>query len=316
MKKCFEIIKKIYKYYIVRPIRAQRLLRVLVKHKKQNDAFLITSYQIGDMIYAMAYANALSQRLKSEGKQLIMYLAENRKPFLNLYEFDFEVRLWDNTDTHMMKSMQDLNLSHRNVLKGLKKDIYTAVAPCMLSDQKSNHRDCLDIIRNDMFFVPDAPIQYPRFENAPVTAIPDFETIKDRVVVINPYSNAIKGRFDIFDMISEYLVSKGYIVYSNVIKEQVPAKGSKPLDCSVFEFFNICNKIPLVVSIRSGIIDLTISANTRFFVIYPERRLHDGFYNIYTLKAWQTKNVVEEAVHSSNESTMEHFKKFIITNNL
>lgn len=310
------IINKFIKYYIARPIRAYRLLSALIKHKHQNEAFLITSYQIGDMIYAFAYANALNQRLKSEGKRLILYLAENRKSFLNLYDFDFEVRLWDNTDARMMKSVQDLNFSHRHVICGLKHDIYSAIAPCILKDQKSNNKDCLEIIRNSMYFVPEAEIQYPKFDSTHVTAIANFETVKDKVAIINPYSNALKGRFEIFDIISEYLVSKGYIVYSNVIKDQVPTKGSIPLDCSIFEFYNICNQVPLVVSIRSGIIDLAVSANTKFFVVYPERRLHDGFFNIYTLKAWQTKNVIVEAIHVNNETTMNQFVNFVNLNNL
>ena len=311
-----DLFRKVYKYYISGPVKAHRLFNKLTKQKNNDEAYLIASYQIGDIIYSFAYVNALCERLKGEGKRLVVYLADNRKDFLSLYDFDFEVRYWNHNDSNMMVSVQMLNFLPRYVLKGIKNDIYTAIAPAMLKDQITNKRDCLSIIKEDMFFVPNARIDYPHFPDNPVMSIPDLDATKDRIAVINQYSNALKDRLDVFDEISEYLVDKGYVVYSNVVKGQIPAKGSKPLNCSIFEFYNICNQIPLVVSIRSGIIDLAISANTRFFVIYPERRLHDGFFNIYTLKAWQTNNVIEEAIHVNNESTMNQFVSFVNLNNL
>ena len=311
-----KIINKVIKYKIARPYYASKFYRKLLSEKKDNEAFLITSYQIGDMIYALAYVEALKRRLEVENKNLIIYLADNRKNFLSLYDIDIETRFWDHNDMKVKKYMQHLNLSPRYVAKGLKHDIYTAIAPCILKDYQTNKRDCLAIIRDNMYRVSHPQIVYPKLPGVKIESIPDFESIKGRVAVLNQYSNALKDRLEVFDEISEYLISKGYIVYSNVINDQIPSKGSKPLTCGILEFYEICNYVPLVVSIRSGIIDFCISANTRFFVIYPDRRRGDGFFDVYTLKAWQTKNVIEEIFHVDNANTMEHFIDFVKFNNL
>lgn len=108
------------------------------------------------------------------------------------------------------------------------------------------------------------------------------------------------------------LRKKGYDVYTNVVGDQQSVEGTRPLDCPIFELYNICNEIPLFISIRSGIIDFCVSAKCKLFIISFGLRkfMTNDFYYTNELKYWQTGNVTE-FIHKSKEDTLARFSAFV-----
>lgn len=160
----------------------------------------------------------------------------------------------------------------------------------------------------------DAPLQYHGLKPTPVRSIPDFESTYPRIVVLNPYSSSIvlgAAGEEFFEQACDFLNSRGYVVYTNVINDQKPVKGSLALRCPLEEMLGIAEKIPLVVSLRSGILDLLVPAGTNMFVIQNKLEL----FIWWNMKNWDCsgsiKQIYYEAQPGDAEMLMERFTEFL-----
>jgi len=149
----------------------------------------------------------------------------------------------------------------------------------------------MDVERYILYnFDEKAKISYP--------VIPDVSLDKyrnmdfNKTIIINPYSNFLENHTcSIFETITDTLLSNGYDVYTNVIKEQKVLKGTKRLDCPLEDLYTLSKKVKLVISLRSGIVDFMINSGGRFVVIYPDKTQWDRiFRQAYTLEAWQANS--------------------------
>ena len=284
---------------------------VLAFRKKNDEIFLITSNPLGDCVYGMAYANALKE---NKQKKLVIISDRKRKRLIESYKIDAKIISLDGASREW-KWTQHLNGSRLCVLIAKKLEIYNIVPWVVCSMNKYKKSNALDLIRDKMYSLPkSAKIAYPDFSNEPITSIPNFKQNKDRIAIINPYSTSMDDvDFEFFNHISLKLLERGYIVYTNVVGSQKAVTGGSKLNCSVEEFYAICNQVPIVVSVRSGIIDFSISANTNFYIVYfldQFKDKGDGFAGQYALDAWKTNNV-DESVYSNIESNLAHFEKYL-----
>lgn len=153
--------------------------------------------------------------------------------------------------------------------------------------------DCITAIRRVFGLSDDAPVQYHALTRAPVRSIPGFESACDRIVVLNPYSNSAElsaAGEAFFEETCGLLKSRGYTVYTNTIKDQKPVAGSLALCCSLEEMLGIAERIPLVVSLRSGFLDLLVPTGVNMFVIYNKQ----WHYIWYNMKGWNCPGKVRE----------------------
>lgn len=63
----------------------------------------------------------------------------------------------------------------------------------------------------------DAPVTCHKLEPEKVESIANFEAVKERIVVINPYSDTMRTTMEIYEMLCEKLISRGYYVFTNVV---------------------------------------------------------------------------------------------------
>lgn len=127
-----------------------------------------------------------------------------------------------------------------------------------------------------------------------VTAINNFSTSKNKIVIINPYSSTMHHvTIALYETLCDVLILRGYHVYTNVVDGQSPLKGSQSLRCSIEELFTIACNIPLIVSVRSGILDFLVSSNINMFVIY-ENVTKSKCYDRYRLASWHCQGIIEE----------------------
>ena len=131
---------------------------------------------------------------------------------------------------------------------------------------------------------------FPEVEEKNITSVsPDSKTI-----IINPYSNSMKlESLEPFQKIADNLNKKGYTLYTNVLKDQAELNGTKRLECSLSEFYNLCKKVGAVISIRSGIIDSCVGSGAEFIVLYKD--MWNGlFKKAYSLEGWGSQsNIIE-----------------------
>lgn len=127
----------------------------------------------------------------------------------------------------------------------------------------------------------------------PVTIIKDFEAIKDRMAILNPYSNsAFEADFELFEKSSKFMTEKEFLCYTNVIKEQRSIEETQELRCTIRQLYDIACGIPYIISIRSGILDFLAPSNINMFALYENcsERLED----MYHVTSWNCKGKIEE----------------------
>ena len=162
-------------------------------------------------------------------------------------------------------------------------------------------------------FVENGAICYPAVKHNKVTSIVGFENIKDKIVVINTHSSSLEGQSVLlWERMVDILIQNGYIVYSNVIKEQKEIKNTKRLECSIYELYNICMNIPLLVSIRSGILDFTIATTCKKYAIWfnYDDEANEMMKILCDLHKWSKSNV-HQVYYSHDNNVIDDFLKFI-----
>ena len=286
-------------------------LLILIRQRKSDEIYLILSNPLGDCVYGLAYADSLR---RDKQKQMTIFTNSKWKSLVENYRLDAHC-VYLAGDSKEWTHMQLINSCKWYVLLGKRFGVYNVVPWIVYPFHKYDSVDCLSLIRDKMFELSTAPtLQHPDFSQHEITCIENFDKFKDRIVVINPYSGSM-NKFDttFFSEISRRLQDKGYTVYTNVVGNQNVIEDTLRLECSIEEMYAICNKIPLVVSVRSGIIDFCISAKTKFFVLYFLDKFKGngkGFYGQYTLLPWDTGNVKEEIYHDKT-TALASFDKYV-----
>lgn len=290
----------------------------LLKNKSSNEIYVLTYFPIGDTVYSLAYLAAFKER--HNDKQIVLLGYKNRELIYNLYERSFDRVEYVDNDRQKLAAI----LKRKILLKLLKVfNIYTTFPFFYRKVPFNSGETTLDVIKHDLLSLPyTTTFTLPVVSEYPITSIDDFYNIKDKIVIINPYSTSMHGiNARIFEEISLFLKEQGYIVYTNAISTQEVIKHTKKLNCSILEFYEICKYIPLVISTRSGIIDFLISSSCKFYVYYfpiehgAARWTHNPilkFYNYFRLDAWGTHNVIEHIYRNDNES-LNHFIEYYNT---
>ncbi len=285
------------------------------KSLAEDEVAVTMTNAIGDDIYGLAYLRAFKNIY---GVKIVLYGLKSKAKLYDNYGDTIDRKVYFNKTEAEWKRIQSISMLRKLIRKSIRHKIYPILMHQYYHQpEHDDGRNFLDVLGKDFFNLPISQkgiIQYPDFSKAPITTIIDFDSKKDKIVVINPYSSSMdNSMMELYERIAVYLQKLGYILYTNVIRDQEPVANTMSLDCSIFEFYAICNQIPMVISTRSGILDLVISSKTNFLVYYLPfvhngwRFNNDVFYHRYTLKAWGTNNVTEHMV----EDEFSAYKFFI-----
>lgn len=296
------LIKKIkHKAYIYlrKPFSyrtAKKILTLIINEKGKNDVVFVNRPPIGDTVYGMSALDAY--REKYPDKRIIVIGSEKNARLINSYTNIDEIKLYS-SNSDIYRKLQILSGFRGLCARGAKNGVYMTLP----IPKRSGNIDAIRQQRLSVFHLDEnAPITYHGFTAGKVSSINDFESIKDKIVVINPYSQTMPYvTMPLYKNICDILISRGYKVYTNVVGDQVPVEGSEPLYCDISELYSIACKIPLIVSVRSGILDLLVKSNINMFVLY-EGVTKSRCYDIYRLGAWKCKANIEEIFVSDNET--------------
>lgn len=301
---CWNRLKDMY--YFIPSMKGYHHLKQL-QNKRPGTAIFMTSYALGDLVYAMAYL--APWRKMNHGKKIVLVADPKKKDIIESYSDVDEVVYYGRDTTHGKEILIHLNGSRIYSFIGRNRDIYNTIPEQIygLKRGKSN----LELMKEYLGLSEDSQIVFPHPVKVMVTSIPGFEKRKKKIAVINPYCSSKTICFcpELLKKIVAVLKEKGMIVYSNVIGEQKPLDGTYPLRCDLLEMYSIADEIPLVVSVRSGIMDWIVSTKSKKFVIYAST-FNKDFSKMFDLSAWGTNNCKEvhmadmddeEAIHILEE---------------
>ena len=114
--------------------------------------------------------------------------------------------------------------------------------------------------------------------------------LKGKSVILSPYAKSIvELPLEYWERIVAEYISGGYSVYTNVIGDEQPIKGTAPLTIPISQMVSAVEYAGSFVGIRSGLCDVITTANCHKIVVFP-----DCFYSttpyrvaeIFALPGW------------------------------
>lgn len=286
---------------------------MLLKQKAPDEIYLISFWHMGDCVYAMSSTEAMLKHYPDK-KFVVIGNSKCEHIFSSYKSYDpqgrIRFRLFPPKDeVKVIYLMHDSRL----IKESFTHEILFARGFEELLSENANF-GTVHQIRQHTFKLPeDSPITYHRLPRVPVTSIKDFESIKHKTVIIAPYSLSMGVTMEIYNNLCTELLKRGYVVFTNVVEDQEVVAGSQPLRCSIDELYSIACEIPLIVSVRSGILDLLAPSDINMFVVYETEDVN--CINFVSLKEWECKGKVhEELVTPAQRDTvhlLEAFRSFL-----
>ena len=299
-------LKEYVKKYLA-PTVAKRVEHKITRRKKPDTMVFASFAAIGDLLYSLAFLEEIKKREPAR-KIVVLTLARFRHIVESFGGYDELVLIPDRgLAWFRYKSLvAHLGLEHQLFQNNI------IIGPWAYISKERKDESYIQAMRTKFGLKQDTPIHYHAVSPKSVTCIPQFEELHTKVVVLNPYSrsenlDSIETTF--FEQACALLTQMGYIVYTNTIKNQMPIRGSKSLHCSLEELLGIASKIPLIVSIRSGILDYLIPTGIHMFVIYN----NPWFYTWYNLSSWNGQGVYKEILGTQHNKAnlMSIFKDYL-----
>lgn len=253
----------------------------LLKLRNPDEIMINLAGHWGDIVLGLLYVD---QYKLETNQKIVCVVDEKYKEFAQSYNIDRIITHKSNTLTHMYKYVGSIK-EWRNK-KGNR--IFLGTPPTY-SNFKGYHIQ--EVMRDIIYNVSQDNPTFPTLPNIPITTIPNFEENKNRIIIFNPYSASHKNIFPLCQALADSLQDTDYILYTNVVGNQQPLQGTTPLNCSMFEFFNIAQQAKLFVSVRSGIVDTLCGTNSNLVVLYTARNWFRSFYSILPLKPNNTLEI-------------------------
>lgn len=284
-------------YWIV----AKNVLRETIRRKGENTLVIFSMPMIGDTVYTMAFLDALHAKFP-EKKICVVSNAKSKDLLESYTAIDQIVLCQSKREAFRISAFMKCGSVSE---KGLPYGIYNGYIYHSKACQKSENPEMLYQLRTNVFQVgQDAPLTFHQMRyDQPVTAIDNFEQQHDRIVILNPYSNSIEADQELFGQLSDHLKRKGYIVYTNVIDSQPVIRGTKELRCSLPELYGIAGRIPMMISIRSGILDFLVPSGVRMLVLYQNCSKY--FKRVYSMSGWGEGRRIKEVFSHQGKFSLE-----------
>lgn len=264
----------------------------MLRRKSEDWLVIFSSELIGDTLYAMSCLEAL--RMKYPDKKVCVVEITGRSELLKSYGalIDRLILVNDPKCSLQVRAFMNSNIMSE---KALAHGIYNASPFVYSACARAENADNIFFLQTHIYSVGEnAPITYHGLRSEiDISSVDNFQDIKDRTVILNPYSIST-GDADkaLFEVICAYLTAQGFVVYTNVVGTQQAIYGSKELRCPLSELYAIAKEIPMIVSIRSGILDFLAPSDTDMFVIYEN--CSPKWERMYHLHSWKCTGRIKE----------------------
>ena len=278
------IISKPIKY-----IYAKRLLHRVIREKNANTVVILLSSQLGDTVYGLAFVGAYKS--ENPNKYVVAVGMKKYEKILKNYTGVDELIYVNSSKKY--KYIDAYIRTPRVMERGYRYGIIPTIPLFYKNIFKEQNADTIFQLRKIYGVADNAPITYHKVALVPVRSIPNFEKEKRRIAILNPYSTALfSANMELFELLCKVLKKMGYIVFTNVINDQKEVLGSQKLVCSLEELYSIAKDIPIIVSVRSGILDYLIPSGINIFVVFEN--CFERWIELYHLRSWNGSGRVKE----------------------
>lgn len=298
-----KLVKKICSFFVY---------SILKVKKKDDEIFLIFDNVLGDMLFALSFLDALSEA--HPGKRISVVGSRKFESIMLTYPQISRRILYPQSGLgyRMIRCMLS---DVRSQEHGLEEGIYNTIPWKYLRMRHLDYYGIRKRLAREIYRIPeDGVITYAGHTPEKVSAIADFEHNKRMTAVINPYSKSAGFTEKLYEHFAKRLQAEGFIVYTNVVGDQMPIPGTRPLRCSIEQLYCIVRQIPIFVSVRSGIVDYLMSSGGNFFVVYEVTdELSEYVAENFRLDEWKLNASYEEVIlrDGKNKVAKKRFEQFL-----
>lgn len=276
--------------------------------KKKNQVVLAPTSAIGDLLYLLSFLQSMDAWTKEKDKKILFYVSDRYRNILETFDkpnsrIEF-VFLKHCGFMHLFLLMTGGCKNHPKLNAFSKKSGILMPIPniCNSFFEKNTKPNGTRRQLSTILSMPLTPISLHNLASVPVKNIELFEQLKHRICILNPYSYSMYTPKSLFDELASELKRWNFIVYTNIVGEQKEIEGTIPLRCDLQELYSIAKEIPLIVSLRSGILDFLIPSRINMFVVYGKWKFDNIQDADYTIEEWSPQAKLCEV---STKSMME-----------
>lgn len=277
---------------------------------KKGDIHIILTNNIGDDVYGLSLLKDFKEK---KDCKIIVHCINNRSFIVEAFVGAYDNIKKYEKKSYAWKSIQSINSKKLLIDVARRLNVYSVMPYYYRPMSNFDGRNCLEIIYEDML----------RMNKGIVVQTPCFEGVKlslpytniDKIAVLNTASITMNSTDNcFFSIIATDLKKRGYIVYTNVVGDQQPVEGTMPLNVALLEFVAICNYVDVLISVRTGLLDLCYNTKCKKIVYYfpldSSEIIDDEFYARYTLKAWEQDNI-REFLYNDNVTAFQTYLDII-----
>lgn len=299
----------------INEIKANAAIENINQIKNENEIIIILTGAIGDSVYALAFVDAL--KVKKPEIKIVVYGYTKWKELYSSYSSIDAVKFIDSPELRKLGDIRAIYGSDKASEKGRKLGIINGNAFYYKKCYLATNPDIMYQLKTYIYDVGEnANITYHGIKKGryPFSETQFNKMDYTKTVVLNPYSgSSFEANVELYEAIAKVLIEYGYQPVTNVVGNQKCIKGTKPLQCTIYQLFDLCCRIPLIVSIRSGILDFVAPSNINMFVIYEN--CSERIKKMYHLKNWVCAGRITELypqnIQIEKEKILSSLKDFI-----
>ena len=279
--------------------RGRRSVEYVLNTKEENELCIICTPLIGDTVYSLSCLDAIKH--KTPDKMIHVYSYQKFSKLLDEYKTIDNITYIDQPGNEVLLGL-DMFLHFDGLCEWAKSQGVVSANPFYYKKcYNAENPDCLFQMQTHIFGVSqESKITYHRECGD--------DCRREKVAILNPYSySTFEASFNVYEEITDELNKKGYAVYTNVIKDQKPVKGSQELRCTIEELFELACKSDMIISARSGILDYLAPSDINMFVIYEN--CSERLRNMYHLDNWKRYGLVKEVYPGISDYSYQDINK-------
>ena len=269
--------------------------------QKKSTIILAPTAAIGDTLYVFSFIESMDEWTKENNKKVLLYVSDRYKDILETYKKPSTritiVYLKHCGFKHLFLMMLAGCKYHPILNKlSLKKRIIIPILNVYSDYFARIHRQKPRGMRKQLSHLlgfPLHPISLHKLSPLPKLNI-DLGEPEKKVCILNPYSFSMYSSLQLFEKIAIELKKLNFTVYSNILNGQKEIEGTIPLKCNLYELYSIAKKIPLIVSVRSGILDFLIPSQINMFIIYDKWKISYSQDEDFAIDDWPSQGKLYE----------------------
>ena len=128
--------------------------------------------------------------------------------------------------------------------------------------------------------------------------------VEGKTVILSPYAKSVTALKDsVWEQIVDYYQKKGYVLFTNVVGDEVPLSGTKAIRPRIAELKSLVEKAGTFIGIRSGLCDVLQSAAADMTALYPDYCYCDTKWkaiDMYNISGWKNLVVKDDFIWEKN----------------